>query len=181
MKNTILTLTLTALYALTTGGAKAQKGMDSDEGIPFIEEEKIIYVMPKINTENAVIPAGIEPLAVQNFQKKYPGVVNVSWYKTDDGGYIASFNSNNVQTSIAYNKKGKWQHSIFHYKEDKLNEDLWETIKNAYGTYEILKVSEIHFDGEPIYMILIQNKHFIKMLRMYNGELEEVEQHKRLN
>ena len=86
-----------------------------------------------------------------------------------------------MQTSVAYDRKGKWHHTTNNYKEDKLAEGVWEDIKNSYGTYEILKVSEVYFDNEMVYMILIQNKYNIKMIRIYDGNMEEVEHYKRLN
>jgi hypothetical protein len=178
MKNTFLVLALSVSFLK---GAQAQQDLTILSDDFPIEQETTHFTIPKLDADNSTISAGISFAAMQNFKKKFPEVNSQVWYKVADGGYIASFTNNSVQTSVAYDKKGKWHHTINNYKEDKMAEDVWENIKNSYGTYEILKVSEVYFDNEMVYMILIQNKYNIKMIRIHEGNMEEAEHYKRLN
>lgn len=120
----------------------------------------------------------IDKRSTEHFRKQFPSVNNPYWYKVNDG-YIASFEKNSVETKVAYNAKGKLHHTISYYNEKKLPRDVWETVKSAYYAYDILRVAEVHFADKIIYMTYVQNEKSLKLVRVCDGEMEEVQSFKR--
>ncbi len=111
--------------------------------------------------------------ALKGFVKEFKNV-NASWYKANDGGFIASFKTGDVKNSVAYTAKGTWHHTIRYYDEKQLPKDVRSTVKSTYYDYTILGVSEVHYEDQVIYIILIQDDTTIKTLRVCDGEMEEI-------
>ncbi|HEY6975011.1 MAG TPA: hypothetical protein VH396_01910 [Chitinophagaceae bacterium] len=118
--------------------------------------------------------SGIHPRAVKDFQKSFKGITNEEWSKID-GGYIASFTQDSVQTRVDYNGRGARQHTILYYGEKKLPREVRNMVKSVYYDYTILNVVEIRLDDQPIYMVYMQDETHLKTIRVHDGEMQQVQ------
>ena len=58
--------------------------------------------------------------------------------------------------------------------------DVSNSIKKSYNNYSILGATEVSFDNDPVYMVYIQSESHIKIIGVYQGDMTEVESHKRV-
>jgi hypothetical protein len=74
-----------------------------------------------------------------------------------------------------YDRKGNWESTVAGYTEKQMSKELRMTVLCNYYDYSILYVHEIRMAGKPtVYMVQVKDKRFIKILRVTDGELEEV-------
>jgi len=158
--------------AAVTGNANAQKFLGS-----AIAEAMYVPSFDSATNPGAFSATSdlstVNVKALKDFQKAFKGV-NASWYKANDGGYVAGFKTGDVKNIVAYNAKGQWHHTIRYYNEKQLPKDVRATVKSTYYDYNITGVSEVHFDDQVVYMIMIEDETSIKTLRIGNGEMQEV-------
>jgi hypothetical protein len=119
------------------------------------------------------VSSAINTRALKSFQKEFKNTTNVSWYPTGNG-YIASFTKDDIKTSVAYNRRGTWNHTIRYYSEKKLPGDIRYRVKSNYFDYEIAGVVEVNFNDQTVYMIYLQNEAVFKTIRICGDEMEEV-------
>jgi hypothetical protein len=117
---------------------------------------------------------GINNKALNRFAKAYKNVTGASWEIVADG-FVATFTSDGVRNTIYYNKNGTWAGSLKGYEESKMPTNIRKLIKPTYYDYAITYVQEaetILSNGLPTYIIHLQNNETIKLLRVYDGEVE---------
>jgi hypothetical protein len=103
----------------------------------------------------------------------HKNVTGESWMKTKDG-FSVRFNSDDVRTTIYYDKKGNWSGSIKIYGEEKLLREVRHVVKSTYYDYNIVYAQEIETtdsDGVPTYVVCVEDKTKIKMIRIRDGEM----------
>ena len=135
-----------------------------------------------ISNENSVmtINAGKDYLnainlkVIRAFVKHFKDAKNVSWRKTYDGGYVAQFTKDAVQTIVRYDYNGHRSYTVKKYAEKCMSPELRALIKDTYFDYDIKEVTEIllPFEQHNIYCILIKKAGYYKMVRIYNREIE---------
>ena len=111
--------------------------------------------------------------AAEHFHKEYPNAKNVNWYSLN-GGYIAEFEDNSMQTKAIYDKKGGFNYSIKYYGEKSLPQEVWNSIKSAYYAYDIFKVAEVNVFDKTVYVVSVQNETEIKTIKVCEEEMEEM-------
>ncbi len=111
--------------------------LNSKEGIDLVA---IIDAPYAENNDNSILK-DINPKAIKDFKKTF-AARNKTWYKSDKG-FIASFSLGEIKNVVAYNNKGKWQHTIRIYNEDKLPRNVRANVKHTYYDYSITLVEEI--------------------------------------
>ncbi len=102
---------------------------------------------------------------------------NVSWRKTNDGGYLAEYARDDIKTLACYDRKGNRMHVIRKYSENKMPRSIRAMIRCNFFDHAIVEVSEIALSwkgGELIYRVLIQNAYNLKILRICNYEMEVI-------
>ena len=115
----------------------------------------------------------ISPRAVKDFGYTHKNVKGESWMKTKDG-FSVRFNSDDVRTTIYYDKKGNWTGSLKYYGEEKMPREVRQIVKSTYYDYNIVYAQEIETtdsDGVPTYVVCVDDKTKIKMIRVVNGEM----------
>ena len=118
--------------------------------------------------------ANAHPRAIEFLQKKFKGVNDAIWYKSN-GCYFASFVYDSVQTRVDYNKNGRWMETLRYYSENKLPKNITDMVKETYRKYSLTGVTEISFDyAEPVYLLHLQGDNQIKMVGVYHGEMIEL-------
>jgi hypothetical protein len=116
----------------------------------------------------------INPKALKDFDKTYKNAENVSWTKTKDG-FIATFISNDTRYRILYSINGKWSASVKGYHEEKLPFYIRDLVKSTYYDYNIFYIEELEtvFSNRvPTYIIHIKDKNNIKLIRVFDREME---------
>jgi len=116
----------------------------------------------------------INTRALKEFQKTFKQAIDVKWYTTVDGGYIASFATGEVKTSVAYDRKGFWDHTIRSYKEKQLPVDVRCLIKSTYYDYAIMGIKEVNFSKQVVYVVYLQDESHLKIIRVCDGETSEL-------
>lgn len=114
----------------------------------------------------------ISPKAIRDFAKNY-AANNESWMQVKTG-FSAKFNSNGINNTILYDKKGNWAGSIKCYAEDKLLPGVRHIVKSMYYDYKILYAQEVETldsHGVPTYIVFLEDKTNIKLVRIHDGEM----------
>ena len=113
--------------------------------------------------------------AMRNFVKTYESAVDPEWVTLKDGGYLCRFVIDNVRCRAFYGEKGAWLLTLASYEENKLPRDIRAIVKSSYYDYTISYVDEISVPGHSkVYLVQIEDKTSMKMLRISDGEMETV-------
>ena len=165
-KNLIALVIVSAATLAGTSRANAQIVSNSSS---------LEYQMNATETKNSINELAISPRAVKDFMNTHKNVTGESWMKTKDG-FSVRFNSDDVRTTIYYDKKGNWSGSIKIYGEEKLLREVRHVVKSTYYDYNIVYAQEIETtdsDGVPTYVVCVEDKTKIKMIRISAGEMSE--------
>jgi hypothetical protein len=112
--------------------------------------------------------------AVREFIKKFGSKENVTWHK-NDGGFVAEFMNDSVQTMVGYKDNGSWNYILKRYAEKKMSPDLRRAVKSTFFDYAIMEVTEItlpYAESDIIYRVLIKNEDNFKIVRICNSDME---------
>ena len=165
MKKNLIALVIVSVATLGgISGANAQIVSNSSS---------LEYQMNATETKNSINELAISPRAVKDFMNTHKNVTGESWMKTKDG-FSVRFNSDDVRTTIYYDKKGNWSGSIKIYGEEKLLREVRHVVKSTYYDYNIVYAQEIETtdsDGVPTYVVCVEDKTKIKMIRIRDGEM----------
>ncbi|MEP7142794.1 MAG: hypothetical protein ABI707_07985 [Ferruginibacter sp.] len=174
MKKILFTLAAGLIPALVaTNGAYAQNSVNTE----VVEAQKNVTEIEKTLTpanDRIVNLGAVSPKALKDFSKAYKNVTAESWEKTGEG-FAAKFTSNGVQSMIYYNNKGAWTGSLKNYHEEKMPTDVRKIVKREYYDYTITFVQEVlttDSDSIPTYIIHLEDKDSIKLVRVHDGEMD---------
>lgn len=113
--------------------------------------------------------------ATRNFFREYKGAVNTEWQPLKEGGYVCRFTLDGVSRKAFYDKRGNWLSTVAGYTEQQMPKDVRRVVLSNYYDYSILYVHEVKVPRKPaIYMVQVRDKNAIKILRVVDGEVEEV-------
>jgi hypothetical protein len=115
----------------------------------------------------------ISPRALKNFADTYKNVSGERWAKVK-GGFSVLFTLNDIRTAILYDSRGHWVGSIKYYNEEKMIHEVRHIVKSTYYDYNIIYAQEVETadtKGMPTYIICLEDKTNIKMVRICDGEM----------
>ena len=161
MKKNLIVLAL-ASVAILAGTSKTNAQLVS-------RSRSLEYQKDLIGEQN-----NISPKAIRGFNKAYGDGNNESWDYMKDG-FAARFSSHGVRNTIFYDKKGNWAGSIKLYSEDKLLRQVRHLVKSEYYDYKIVYAEEIETidsPGLPTYIVCLEDKTKIKMVRIFDGDMK---------
>jgi hypothetical protein len=114
--------------------------------------------------------------AVKDFQARFNQVENAKWF-ADSNGFISYFVQDGYVSRVLYDRKGRWRYSLILYNEDKLPRDIRASIKSKYFDMAITVVKEVQTVAGMAYIVNLEDKSNIKILRVSNeGEIEILEE-----
>jgi hypothetical protein len=114
----------------------------------------------------------IHAKAIKDFEGRFNHINNAMWF-ADQNGYEAYFMQDGFGDRVFYDKKGHWKYSLVFYNEFKLPTDLRAAIKSTYLDMEIKQVEELQYPDEVAYIVVLQDKSSIKVLKIsQDGELK---------
>ena len=101
-------------------------------------------------------PIRVNTRVMRHFVLNYENSPQPKWFKSD-GGYIASFNSNGIDTRIVYDERSHWFYNIYSYPEMKLEPRVKNLVKGKYFDHDIIQVNEYNFKTKTVYLIKMQD------------------------
>lgn len=118
--------------------------------------------------------------ALRDFLTKYEEASGVTWYKADKG-FIVRFVIDSMSARSAYKSNGSWVYTIKQYMESRMPRQVRHLVKSTYYDYAITLVEEIEQPDETVkYLVHMQDSVSWKNVLVYNGQLELVEDKKKL-
>ena len=94
------------------------------------------------------------------------------WF-SDQDGYEAYFTQEGCGNRAFYDKKGHWKYSLLFYNEFKLPTDLRVALKTSFLDMEIKQVEEVQKPDQVCYIVVLQDKTSIKVVKITSeGELQ---------
>jgi Tfp pilus assembly protein PilV len=166
-KNLIALVIVSAATLIGISGANAQIVSNSRSSEYEMNATKIKNSMNELEA--------ISPRALKDFANTHKNVTDESWVKVKNG-FSVRFFSNDITTTIYYDKKGNWAGSMKYYGEEKMLHEIRHIVKSTYYDYSIVYAQEIETtdsDGVPTYVVCVEDKAKIKMLRLIDGEMSE--------
>jgi hypothetical protein len=114
--------------------------------------------------------------AARDFEKKFGKVADKQWYKAGDG-YVVKFTISSILHRSVYNSRGIWIYTIKYYNESIMPRAVRAQVKGTYYDCTITQVEEIEQpDGPVIYMVHMYDATTWKNVRLWDGEMEVVEE-----
>lgn len=114
----------------------------------------------------------IHAKAIKDFEGRFNKVNNAMWF-ADQDGYEAYFMQDGYGDRVFYDKKGHWKYSLVFYNEFKLPTDIRTEIKTTYFDMDIKQVEEVRYPDEVAYIVMLQDKSSIKVLKIsQEGEIK---------
>ena len=164
-------------FAAFSDGAYAQNSTgpvafnDSKSFMPSIR-----YVAALESTANmgTYIPdaKAINTKAVKDFQTRFADANNAQWF-SDRNGLVSYFVKDGYGDRVFYDKKGRWQYSLIFYNETKLPRDVRSSVKSIYFDMNITLVEEVQTPNGKVYIVHLEDKSNIKILKVNDeGEME---------
>jgi hypothetical protein len=137
----------------------------------YMEDTSTIYE-PSVGT-NTLKLNNINVHILRDFLYRFKEINNEKWYAVE-GGLVAMFKTGDVATMVAYKRNGEWLYSIESYNQQIMPGEVRILVKRSYNGYDILHIKEIEVPNQdsPIFLVYIQNTTTIKILRVYEGEME---------
>jgi hypothetical protein len=125
------------------------------------------------NPAGAYIPDSkdVNVKATKDFQTRFVNVSNAKWFSTNEG-FEAFFVQAGFGNRVYYNKKGKWTLSVILCDESKLPHDLRAEIRSTYYDMSISQVEEFQNPDHSVYIVTLQDKSSIIVLKItQEGEM----------
>ena len=114
--------------------------------------------------------------AVKDFQERFNQIENATWF-SDSKSFISYFVQDGYGSRVFYDRKGRWRYSLILYNEDKLPRDIRAAVKSKYFDMAITVVEEVQTVDGMVYIVNLEDKSNIKILRVSNeGETEILEE-----
>ncbi|MES1220109.1 MAG: hypothetical protein ABUT20_31695 [Bacteroidota bacterium] len=166
------------IAAVTYPDANAQNQVSAESQKVNAAIEKTIQTFNDLSNDQDAI----NPKALRDFTKRYKNAKATKWVGNKNGFFI-DFSSDGVKNSIYYSPKGKWTGSVKNYTEDKLPDGIRNLVRHAYYDYAIFHVKEIENEdsnGIPTYIVYLENNDSYKSVRVYDWEMDIIEDFKKL-
>jgi len=114
--------------------------------------------------------------AVKDFESRFTNASGVKWFFTNDG-YEAFFLQAGSGNRALYDKKGRWVCSMITYDENKLPHDLRAQIRSTYYDMTISQVQEIQNPDHSVYIVTLQDKSTIRVIKInQEGEMKVLQE-----
>ena len=114
----------------------------------------------------------INAKAIKDFNGRFGDANNPMWF-SDRNGFTTYFVKDGFGDRVFYDKKGHWEYSLIFYGEDKLPRDVRAAVKSTYFDMAITLVEEVQTTENKVYIVHLEDKQNIKILKVNDqGEYE---------
>ncbi len=112
----------------------------------------------------------INAKALKDFKSRFSG--DATWF-TAKYGIVSYFTQDGYTNRIYYDKNGHWVYSLLNYGENKLDRDVRKAVKINFYDQNITLVKELQTPSGLAYIITLEDKTSIKLLKINReGEME---------
>jgi len=114
----------------------------------------------------------------KNFRNYFENASNPRFYELNKN-YLAEFMMDNKDNHALFTKKGRLIYHISYGYENSLPEDLKSQIKYAYNDYTITRAIKVTEANRTIWVVNLEDAKNLIMVRLENGEMEEVKKYEK--
>jgi hypothetical protein len=114
--------------------------------------------------------------AAKNFSSQFKNQPNAEWF-AEDNVITAYFKNDDIATRAVYDKKGNWLNTMLVYPESKMPNDVRQTVKKEYNSYEITQVQEIKEGDLTFYVVHLLDGNKYKEVTVCNGEMNVIKEY----
>jgi hypothetical protein len=108
--------------------------------------------------------------ALKDFKSRFSG--EATWF-TAKYGIVSYFTQDGYTNRIYYDKKGHWAYSLLTYGENKLDREVRKAVRMKYYDQNITLVKELQTLSGLVYIITLEDKTSIRLLKInLEGEME---------
>ena len=146
----------------------------------------IAYKVDKValtKNSNSLSLDMVNAKALKDFKKHYK--TDVEKWEEGVECITSTYLSDDCRHVIYYDKKGNWIASIKMYEEDQMPKDIRGLVIAKYYDYKIVAAEEVETmqtsvrDAKPTYIVTIKGESDIKLIRIYDYNLDVYKQYKR--
>jgi hypothetical protein len=132
----------------------------------FMPSVRYMAAMESTADMGTYIPDGksINAKAVKDFQVRFADA-DAKWY-SDANGFTSYFVKDGYGDRAYYDKKGHWQYSLIFFGEDKLPRDVRRAAKSTFFDLNITLVEEVQTNSGHVYIVHMEDKANIKILKL---------------
>lgn len=109
----------------------------------------------------------------ESFKKTFKDATNAQWYKVNKN-YLVDFISKDQQNRALLEKNGAIIYHITYGYENNIPEDIRKMVKTNYVDYNITKAINVQQQQRNIWVINVESDKKLILVRVEDGELEEV-------
>jgi len=144
----------------------ATKEVDAQDSI-------VIKTLPPVTVTAATLR--VPPVVWKNFADYFTGAYNSRFFRLNRD-YLAKFILNNQENRALFTKRGSLVYNIAYGYERNLPEDLRRQVKTSYLDYEITRAIKVTEANRVIWVLNLETKKKLIIVRLEDGDLEEAEQ-----
>jgi len=181
MKKILLALSIGCIsFAALSNSANAQSGYNP---IAFNDSKNLMtsvrYLAALENPADlgTYVPdaKNINTKALKDFSDRFNSPENTQWF-SDKNGFTSYFVKDGFGNRAYYDKKGHWQYSLIFYGEDKLPREIRAIVKSTYFDMNITLAEEVQTNLGMVYIIHVEDKANIKILRVSkDGDMDTMQ------
>lgn len=146
----------------------------------------LLLVITAISAQDTSLIKSLAPVTIKASTLKIPNRIwkgfssyfndaeNPRWYKVNKN-YLAKYMIYDEENRALFSKRGNLIYHISYGYEKSLPEDLRNLVTAGYRDYEITRAIKITESGREIWVVNIESSETLILVRLENGEMEEVQ------
>ncbi|MES1213945.1 MAG: hypothetical protein ABUT20_00395 [Bacteroidota bacterium] len=146
----------------------------------------LLFRITVASAQDTSVIKSLPPVTVKASTRKIPNRIwkgfstyfndaeNPRWFKVNKN-YLVKYMIYDEQNRALFTKKGNLIYHISYGYEKSLPEDLRNLITDSYHDYTITGAIKVTEAGREIWVVNLENNETLVLLRLENGEMEEVQ------
>ena len=114
-----------------------------------------------------------------NFRTYFTTATNPKWYDANKN-YLVKFMTDEDYNGALFSKKGRLIYHVSYGYKNNLPADLSTQVKNSYLDYYVTSTIRVSEDQRVVWLVNIENAKYLIIVRLEDGELEEVDKLKKI-
>lgn len=107
------------------------------------------------------------------FKSTFPDAENLKWYKLDKD-YLAKFIMSDMSHNALFKKNGYLKYDVSYGSENNLPPDILKQVQSSYENFKITRVFNVTQANRNIWVVNLEGLKNYVVVRVEDGELEEV-------
>lgn len=118
--------------------------------------------------------------ATESFKREFKDCPDVTWRSIKDG-ILASFSKDGVKTTVVYNKKGFWIHTLSYFPAEKTPASVRSIVETNYPNADITSSVQVKERDMEFFVVNLEDKRTIKQVAVYNDETNLINEYNKGN